>query len=282
MLKKEEICLKSNQADLVLASHPSGVFIILIILTSLFGCASHTSGPVPVRDAVSHTPSIVSAPAAAYRVQAGDTLFSIAWRNNTTVEALQRINGLAPGAILRIGQSLQLAEDVGTRTAAKPAAKAPATEPKMPEADSSPDCCVKKQTNTEKLVVKYESSPGSKDWIWPVKGRVISGYQSKGGLNKGIDIQSKLGEPVLAASDGEVVFAGAGLKDYANLVIIKHGSRYLSAYSNNQLLLVKEGQRVRRGQVIARVGKGPQGASLHFEIRLDGKPLDPLKHLPTP
>jgi lipoprotein NlpD len=111
---------------------------------------------------------------------------------------------------------------------------------------------------------------------------VVDGFNPSAGLNKGIDIQGKLGEPVVAAADGEVVYSGTGLRGYGKLLIVKHNEQYLSAYAHNRVLLVAEGDRVKAGQKIAEVGfSGTNTAKLHFEIRLDGKPVNPLQYLPA-
>ncbi|HUY04606.1 MAG TPA: peptidoglycan DD-metalloendopeptidase family protein [Rhodocyclaceae bacterium] len=118
------------------------------------------------------------------------------------------------------------------------------------------------------------------DWGWPMKGKVIAGFVE--GVNKGIDIAAKPGDPVLAAAAGKVVYAGTGLRGYGKLVIVKHNALFLSAYAHNSQILVKEGQSVARGQEIAEAGSTDSDQPmLHFEIRRQGKPVDPLKHLPS-
>jgi lipoprotein NlpD len=119
-------------------------------------------------------------------------------------------------------------------------------------------------------------------WAWPTKGTLISRYSSNGSLNKGIDIGGDLGQPVLAASGGTVVYAGNGLRGYGELIIIKHNETYVSAYGHNRRLLVREGQQVKVGQTIAEMGStGTDRVKLHFEIRRQGKPVDPLQYLPN-
>lgn len=119
-------------------------------------------------------------------------------------------------------------------------------------------------------------------WDWPVRGNIIKGFNSKKLDAKGIDIAAPQGKPVLAAAPGKVVYSGNGLISYGNLVIIKHNSTYLSAYANNDSLLVKEGQVVKQGQAIAKLGKSASKTPyLHFEIRKKGKPVDPRKYLPS-
>jgi lipoprotein NlpD len=154
---------------------------------------------------------------------------------------------------------------VGTRTAATPSvtpAPLPAASAPLPPA----------------------SSPSDEDigWIWPVTGganAIVARFDEVS--NKGLGISGKLGDPILAAGDGRVVYAGAGLRGYGNLVILKHNNTYLTAYAHNQTLLVKEDQTVRKGQKIAEMGNSDSDrVKLHFEIRRQGKPVDPLRFLP--
>jgi lipoprotein NlpD len=125
--------------------------------------------------------------------------------------------------------------------------------------------------------------PGEEDipWAWPtVPGAsVVAGFDEQ--RNKGVDIAGKPGDPVLASADGRVVYAGAGLRGYGNLIILKHNNTFLSAYAHNQVLLVKEDQTVRKGQKIAEMGStDADRVKLHFEIRRQGKPVDPTRYLP--
>lgn len=120
---------------------------------------------------------------------------------------------------------------------------------------------------------------GDVSWAWPAAGKVISGFSESGG--KGIDIAGKTGDPVTAAADGKVVYSGTGLRGYGQLVIVKHSDAYLTAYAHNHRILVKEGQTVTRGQKIAEMGNtDADQVKLHFEVRKQGKPVDPLKYLP--
>jgi lipoprotein NlpD len=117
-------------------------------------------------------------------------------------------------------------------------------------------------------------------WQWPAPGKVIEGFDET--RNKGIDIAGNDGDPVLAAADGEVVYVGAALRGYGNLVIVKHSEEFISAYAHNKQILVKQGQAVKRGQRIAEIGRSDADRTkLHFEIRRQGKPVDPLKYLPA-
>jgi lipoprotein NlpD len=115
---------------------------------------------------------------------------------------------------------------------------------------------------------------------WPTRGNLIAGFDEV--KNKGLDIAGKVGDPVLAAADGRVVYAGSGLRGYGNLIILKHNNTYLTAYAHNQTLLVKEDQTIKQGQKIAEMGNSDADqVKLHFEIRRQGKPVDPAKYLPA-
>ena len=118
------------------------------------------------------------------------------------------------------------------------------------------------------------------NWTWPATGAVVNGFDEA--RSKGLAISGKAGDPVFAAADGRVVYAGSGLRGYGNLVIVKHNNTYLTAYAHNQSLLVKEDQVVRRGQKIAEMGSSDaERVQLHFEIRRLGKPIDPARLLPS-
>ncbi len=131
------------------------------------------------------------------------------------------------------------------------------------------------------VVATPQTLGGGLDWVWPTDGPVISGFGDAGGNGKGIDIGGTRGQAIVAAAAGKVVYSGSGLHDYGNLVIIKHNANYLTAYAHNQRILVKEGQTVSKGQKIAEMGdSGANRVELHFEVRLMGKPVDPMGFLP--
>jgi len=117
-------------------------------------------------------------------------------------------------------------------------------------------------------------------WIWPGNGQVLAGFDEV--KNKGLDIGGASGDPVVAAAEGKVVYAGSGLRGYGNLIILKHNSTYLTAYAHNKALMVKEDQTVKKGQKIAEMGDSDADrVKLHFEVRRQGKPVDPAKYLPA-
>ncbi|MEM7304835.1 MAG: peptidoglycan DD-metalloendopeptidase family protein [Pseudomonadota bacterium] len=195
-----------------------------------------------------------------YTVVKGDTLHAIGWRHGVSVEELVRWNNLRPPYTIYPGQKLRL--NSGGVTTAKSTAK---TETK--------------KTTSKKAAPKKAAAPAVKGWRWPLKGKLISNFSGK---HNGIDIAAKEGSPVSAAATGEVVYAGSGLRGYGNLIIIKHNASYFSAYAHNRKLYVKEGDKVRVGQKIAEVGDtDADRMKLHFEIRKNGSPVDPLDFLPA-
>ena len=123
------------------------------------------------------------------------------------------------------------------------------------------------------------AGPDDVAWMWPSSGKIVGQYSESG--NKGLDFSGRAGDAVLAAAEGKVVYAGSGLRGYGELVIVKHNATFLSAYAHNRKILVQEGQQVTRGQKIAEMGStDSDGVKLHFEIRRQGKPVDPLQYLP--
>jgi lipoprotein NlpD len=231
------------------------------------------AAPVPQRQPVSR---------GQYQVQRGDTLYSIAFRFGWDWKALAARNGIAPPYLIRVGQVIRFDGQSSTRP---PVAMAPVTAPTRPNAPISvkppqtqPPAPIKTPPSVTAVPPSQRSASG---WLWPSSGTVIGRFSSNGSLNKGIDIAGELGQPVLAASDGSVVYAGSGLRGYGELIIIKHSDTYVSAYGHNRRLLVQEGQQVKAGQKIAEMGStGTDRVKLHFEVRRQGKPVDPLQYLP--
>ncbi len=219
-----------------------------------------------------------------HRVEAGETLYSIAFRRQLDFRALAQWNGIgedyriAPGQILRLTPPPLTASREISRSPAKPAApdrgirtypppKAPPA-PVVPTAPATP-------------VARAPEVRAYLRWQWPVKGPVLRRFVEKS-ASKGMDIGGTLGQAVLSTAPGKVVYSGSGLRGYGELIIIKHDDVYLSAYAYNRQRMVKEGEKVRGGQLIAEMGSGPeQKAALHFEIRERGKPINPEKLLPS-
>jgi lipoprotein NlpD len=192
-----------------------------------------------------------------YVVQPQDTLYSIAWRHDLDYRALARWNGIGPDYRISVGQVLSLrpaTPPVETRAARR---APPAVTPPAAAAPPAP-------------------GPAGGRWVWPTAA-LESPRAVAGG---GILLDGVLGQPVLAAGGGRVVYVGNGIRGYGNLIIIKHDESFLSAYAHTQDASVREGQEVLRGQVIAHMGEGPhQSPALYFEIRLNGKSVDPLPYL---
>ena len=194
-------------------------------------------------------------------VRKGDTLYSIAQRHNISTQKLASINGLSSPYTIKPGQTLKL--------------KASSSRQPTRTAKSSP---TKQSSTTTSSSTAYSKKVS---WRWPVEGQVISTFKYRKADRKGIKIAGKEGKPVKAAASGKVVYSGNGLISYGNLVIIKHNRTYLSAYAHNRKLLVKEGDMIKSGQKIAELGKtGTDSPQLHFEIRKNGKPVNPLNYLP--
>ncbi|MGC9455985.1 MAG: peptidoglycan DD-metalloendopeptidase family protein [Halothiobacillaceae bacterium] len=207
-------------------------------------------------------------------VRRGDTLYSIAVANNTDYRALARWNGIRDPSRIYVGQRIRLTPPASaTRPSAEP------TPAKRPE--PKPATASKPQPDPSPRPEPKPASTGPFAWQWPADGKVTRRFSSSAPVLRGIDISGKTGDPVRAAGAGEVVYAGDGLPGYGNLLIVKHDPRHLSAYAFNRKLMVAEGERVRAGQQIATMGRdGSNPPALHFQIRLDGKPVDPMRFLP--
>lgn len=209
-------------------------------------------------------------------VEKGDTLFSIAWTYGWDYQELASANSIAKPYIIYAGQKIDIATPRLVKKSAKTLSvgKMSKGTPKQEKPASRP---VKSSHNTT-IKRSLESKTG---WNWPVKGKVIAGFSPKNRQNKGIDIAGKLGESVNAAAAGTVVYAGKGLRGYGNLVIIKHDAKFLSAYAHTSRILVREKEKIKAGQIIAEIGStGTNKVKLHFEIRRNGRPVDPLQFLP--
>ena len=254
------------------------LFVILITCVFLGACASHQ--PAPVTDKSRQTQWRPKT----YIVVPADTLFSIAWRYGLKYEDLARHNGIKAPYIIRPSQVIRLDLSKKNLKSIAPAAQSDKWLAQKKQRPTPTKTTVFRQKNkTDRLGPARQPTAGADapQWRWPVKGVILSSFQGNNGLNKGIDLGGKLGEPVLAAAPGQVVYAGSGLRGYGKLLIIKHNETFLSAYAHNERLRVKEGDLIKVGEVIADMGSsGTDRVKLHFEIRRDGTPVDPLKYLP--
>lgn len=223
-----------------------------------------------------------------HKVSAGETMFSIAWRYGLDYRTLASYNGIGSPYTIYPGQQLRLSPLTASARSATSSSASSASVYSSVTVKAVPNLTykqpeVRSKTPTTYTPAKPVQSLGysSSQWRWPAQGRLLNTFSSSQGLNKGIDIAGRLGEPVIAASSGVVVYAGSGIRGYGNLLIIKHNETFLSAYAHNRVLLVKEGEQVKVGQQIAEIGtSGTDRAMLHFEIRRDGTPVDPLGYLP--
>lgn len=216
-----------------------------------------------------------------YTVQPGDTLYSIAFRHQLDYRDIAWWNGIGRAYTVHTGQVLRLDPPLPgeLRTPPRPPVHAP-HQPSTPV--DRPPSTQRRPAATPAPGRPVVAAPaaGPRRWQWPVKGPVLATYNPAQG-RKGLDIGGEQGSPIRAAGPGKVVYAGSALKGYGLLLIIKHDDEYLSAYGHNAKLLVREGDEVKSGDVIARMGLGPQNRPLlHFEIRRLGKPVDPRPLLP--
>lgn len=223
-----------------------------------------------------------------YTVKPGETLIRIGletgqnWKDIAAWNNLEQPNQISVGQVLRVvpptaalaaAASAPESNGVVTRPVGSGSIASTQVQPGQTSAAARPAEPVATST------AATAATESGLSWIWPVPGPVIAGFDEV--KNKGLDLGGTAGEPVLAAADGRVVYVGAGLRGYGNLIILKHNNTYLTAYAHNKTLLVKEDQAVRKGQKIAEMGNSDADrVKLHFEVRRQGKPVDPLKYLP--
>ena len=228
----------------------------------------------PAKPAVQAAPK--SQEAGTVTVQAGDTVFGIAFRAGLNYRDVAAWNGIDEPYTIQVGQKLRLSPPA-TATASKPAKSAPA----LPNQKT----VLSKTIPVGEPVPVKPAAPVLSNiaWQWPAKGEIIGRYIAGDKTNQGINIAGSNGQDITAAADGTVVYSGAGLIGYGELLIIKHSNEWISAYAHNSKRLVAEGFKVKAGQHIAEMGQtGSVRTMLHFEIRRNGKPVDPLLYLPKP
>lgn len=252
---------------------------MLLLSAVLVGC-SGTSSKAPVYDRSHAARSPVTS--GHYVVKRGDTLYSIAFRFGWDWKALAARNGIqapyliVPGQVIHFSGAAR-APVVTSKPATQTTKQPVAVTQKQPKQAAKPVRPVTKSTAQKTPVAAANRG----EWLWPANGTLVGVYSSNTSLNKGIDIAGELGQPVVATADGSVVYAGSGLRGYGELIIIKHNDTFISAYGHNRRLLVNEGQTVKAGQQIAEMGStGADRVKVHFEIRRQGKPVDPLQYLP--
>jgi lipoprotein NlpD len=240
----------------------------VVLLLSLAAC----SGFVAVEDKFSPSTSARNI----HVVQKSETLFSLAWRYGWDYKELASANSIASPYLIFPGQKINVKRSRQGSVRSKPVSSKNLT--KHTRSSSKPRASAYKTRNKAPKTVR---STADLAWSWPANGKITARFSTKSPTNKGIDIGGSLGESVTAAAAGSVVYAGSGLLGYGNLVIIKHNEQFLSAYAHNKRLLVKENQTVKAGQSIAKIGSsGTDKVKLHFEIRREGKPVNPMLYLP--
>lgn len=273
-----------------------GLFNILITLLLL---ACSTGGHIaPIQERKQPSSQKIDF----HQVSQGETLYTIAWRYGLDVKTIAQRNGLSSPYTIFPGQKLSLWTSNSSSQGSQSVARSRKSPPKAPaakrvnrlasnkakpksstKANSGAVTKPRSKTKTRSKSPKKSQPKAASNilWRWPSKGRLLSRFSGPNGLNKGIDIAGNLGEPVVSAAAGRVVYAGNGLRGYGLLLIIKHNEQYLSAYAHNNKLRVKDGDNVKAGQRIADIGSsGANRMKLHFEIRKNGKSVNPLSYLP--
>ncbi|WP_205965187.1 peptidoglycan DD-metalloendopeptidase family protein [Paraburkholderia flava] len=277
---------------------------VAVVATVLSGCANvgqqnaQTGATVPASgvsvgssatassgSAVSATTTIATSQAAApiapqiYKVRRGDTLSRIAQNHGCSVADLQTWNGLKRSARLKTGQTLKVSSPDATAVAsANDANGSHATAPTTTENTSA------SADQTDPALARQVAAQAARHangvaLTWPAQGKVVESFQP--GETRGIEISGKSGDPILAAADGKVMYAGTGLNEYGSLIIVQHNKDFLTTYAHNRRLLVKTGDIVRQGQQIAEMGdENNSRVAVLFEVRRDGKPVDPMPYLP--
>ena len=293
------------------------LLLAMLVMATLAGCASKSLTPAPVEDRSTGgrpAPAATSSPSASggmvtpgaeplkplpgaenagkpgyYTVKPGDTLIRVGLDNGQSWRDIVRWNNIENPNVIEVGQVLRVlppgtapGETVAVVRPVPPppsVTTAPAGAPR-PAATSGTTPTAPAATAPAPVVAASAAPEDELVFVWPTSGALIAGFDEA--KNKGLDLAGKAGDPVMAAADGRVVYSGAGLRGYGNLIILKHNNTYLTAYAHNQTLLVKEDQSVRKGQKIAEMGNSDADrVKLHFEIRKQGKPVDPAKLLPA-
>ncbi|MBU3657321.1 MAG: LysM peptidoglycan-binding domain-containing protein [Rhodocyclaceae bacterium] len=251
----------------------------VLVATVLAGCTSMSRAPVDDGSKVaSPYPALPKDCTQTWTVKRGDTLIGIALDAGADYRDIAAMNQLANPNIIQLDRTLCVRR--GAQKTAKKVASSNSAAAKTDQVkENSKPMTVKPVDDSPSTAVATQAAMADGvRFAWPAKGKVVAGFNESS--NKGINIAGKMGEPVDAAADGKVVYAGSGLRGYGNLVIVKHEGNYLTAYAHNSKILVKEGEAVKRGQRIADMGDSDaDSVMLHFEVRRQGKPVDPMKFL---
>jgi lipoprotein NlpD len=257
-----------------------GIIVIILQVSILFSCSNSGSDTLfqsQARKPVKH---------GEYVVQKGDSLYSIAWRYKRDYRELGAINGIKPPYVIHEGQVIKLAnyeDEIPSKSGYTGQTIVRQRSATAVRAPSKKATTKKKSYRSRQATNENRESYSSSTvkWQWPANGKVIQGFSSSSVGKKGIQISGNSGDTVKAAASGHVVYSGNSLVGYGNLVIVKHNDQYLTAYAHNRRVLVNEGDTVTQGQTIAEMGSsGTDRNKLHFEIRKNGKPVNPASYLP--
>lgn len=295
MIMREFIGLESTVYSLMRTS------LLTLCFVLLSACGYHPPAPVDEQSNAMVKRQLNSD--GTYYVRSGDTLYAIAFGYGLDPMSIAKWNDISRPYVIYPGQRLQLSAPAGqhggsdrssdvtistvktpaqttTRTVSSPPKSSPAqtSQVKSTPTKSEPVPSVSKTTKSTTLASK---SADPKSWKWPTRGRVLRGYVAGNPARNGLDIAGQEGQTIIASSGGQVVYSGNGLIGYGELIIIKHSEKMLSAYAHNKVRLVNEGEQVSSGQKIAEMGRNTSDEQLlHFEIRSQGKPVNPLIYLP--
>ena len=255
----------------------------------LAGCSTQANrAPVEDRGQSSSSSSVDSKPLPGaenagkpgyYTIKPGDTLIKVGLEHGQSWKDIARWSNLDNPNVIEVGQVVRVVPPGRDVASSSSSSSGRGVAPVVVGSGSTT------ASSTTPAPAPTPTTPAAKgaddvDFIWPASGSLIAGFDES--RNKGYDISGKAGDPVIAAADGRVVYAGAGLRGYGNLIILKHNNTYLTAYAHNQSLLVKEDQSVKKGQKIAEMGStDADRVKLHFEVRRQGKPVDPSRYLPS-
>ena len=214
-------------------------------------------------------------------VRSGETLYSIAFSAGLDYQSLARANGIKAPFTIYPGQRIRLSPPSSANPASNPTRSNASVSPQPASTNpgGASSSAATQSASVDRTVSPVPARDRIKQWYWPARGKIVSQYRPEAGIN-GIRITDAHGSSINVAADGQVVYVGDGLRGYGNLVIVQHNDTFLSAYAHNDVIVVAEGDKVRAGQMIARMGSsGTDQTMLHFEIRQDGKSVDPLLFL---
>ena len=256
----------------------------VLSLAILAGCASKGTR-APVVDMTGGQPASSAQSGGSYVVKPGDTLYKIARTNNVDIENIKRWNNITDPNQISVGQVLKMSGGSGGGAQTAPIASAKPQPRPLDQPDPSASPTPSPDATPTPPPVPVETKPATRaadagviNWAWPAGGPIVQGFNAS---SKGIDISGALGDPITAAADGLVKYSGNGVRGLGNLIIVEHQNGFITAYAHNRAVLVKTGQTVKRGAKIAELGQSDTTSPrLHFEIRRQGTPVDPMQYLP--